>query len=408
MKIASNYKWRDDEELILQYLGYKMDELEKRGATYTAREISSQPQLWQKVWDLVKNKALSLSEFLSKAYTHRNLDIIISGAGTSSFIGNILQGILKRHTAKATYAVATTDLVSHPEDYLHKNTPTLLISFARSGNSPESLAAVNLANARCKKVYHLVISCNPVGELVLNNQGENTFILLLPPESNDQGLAMTSSFTSMLLAGLLISQIGSLHKLKPQIDILEKYGSRIISTYAPYLKEVAKLNFERAIFMGSGPLWGAARESQLKLQELTDGQVICNYDSFLGLRHGPQAVINSKTLLVYLFSNSQYVQPYEADLVKSINNGEKGMFQIGIGESSQKEAFVDLMIELSEEDEKIEEEFLSVCSVLPAQILGFYKSMQLGLKPDSPSVNGAISRVVKGVTIYPYHTTESP
>ncbi len=157
--------------------------------------------------------------------------------------------------------------------------------------------------------------------------------------------------------------------------------------------------------MPACPLLGTARESQLKLQELTDGQVICKYDSFLGLRHGPKAVIDASTLLVYLFSNKEYVHKYEVDLVNTINQEEKGLYSIGVYETIGELHGIDLKIELSDGDEKIDEEFLSVCSVLPAQILGFFKSLHLGLTPDSPSITGTITRVVEGVTIYPFTST---
>jgi tagatose-6-phosphate ketose/aldose isomerase len=191
--------------------------------------------------------------------------------------------------------------------------------------------------------------------------------------------------------------------LKSQVEQLCSYGENILKNYISNLKEVAGHNFKRAIFLGSGPLQGTAQESQLKLQELTAGNIICKYDSFLGFRHGPKAVIDTSTLLVYLFSNVDYVHQYEIDLVKAVNTGEKGLYRIGVIESAEKGLDIDLTIELSNDNRKIDEEFLSICNVLPAQIIGFFKSLNLGLKPDSPSVNGTITRVVEGVTIYPYH-----
>jgi len=214
---------------------------------------------------------------------------------------------------------------------------------------------------------------------------------------------MTGSFTSMLLAGLLISRSKESSRIKEQIDLLEKYGNTILTHYNKSIQNVANLKFERAIFLGSGPLLGTALEAHLKLLELTDGKVVCKHDSFLGFRHGPKAIIDKTTLLVYLLSNKPYVQQYEADLIAAVNAGDWGMYSIGISEVMPDNVKVDLSISLTEEKGGIEEEFLAVCSVLPAQMLGFYKSLQLGLSPDNPSVNGKISRVVKGVNIYPYH-----
>ena len=208
--------------------------------------------------------------------------------------------------------------MTHPCDFFHKSTPTLLISFARSGDSPESLATFELAEKLNDTIYHLIITCNPQGKLAkmaLNTK--NSFIFLLPEGTNDQALAMTSSFTSMTLAGLLISDIKNIEKNEENVKKLIEFGKIILDKYAIELKEVANLDFKRIVFLGSGPLKGTAKESHLKVIELTDGQIICQYDSFLGFRHGPKAVIDESTLLIYLFSSDPYVYKYEVDLVKS-------------------------------------------------------------------------------------------
>ncbi|MHA4807988.1 SIS domain-containing protein [Flavitalea flava] len=392
-------------------LGFNLSKLDAIGGKHTAKEISQQPRLWLQTWDLISGRQSAIQAFLEEAYQQEDLEVILTGAGTSAFIGNILQAPFQKNTHKRTKAIATTDLLSHPDLYFTGET-TLLVSFARSGNSPESVATVNLAHQFCKKVYHLIITCNPEGRLVHELAHNNTFVFLLPEEADDQSLAMTGSFTAMLLAGLLISRIGSVPELRTQVERLAAYGETILENYADKLKDIASLDFQRAIFLGSGPLQGAANESDLKLQELTNGKVICKFDSFLGFRHGPKAVIDPSTLLVYLFSNNRYAHQYETDLVRAINAGEKGLFRIGVFETPEdpgQDLKLDLSINLSgrpgqelSDRTTIDEEFLPVCYVLPAQILGFYKSLHLGLKPDNPSENGTITRVVEGVNIYPF------
>ena len=388
------------------FLGYTLPDLKLKGAAYTAQEIVQQPELWKITFDSLLENKPSLELFLQEVYANDKLDVILTGAGTSAYIGDILEGPFQKNTGKRTRAVASTDLVSYPTHYLQPEIPTLLVSFARSGNSPESIAAIDIANKVCCKLYHLIITCNSSGKLAARvDNDKNTFTFLLPSRADDQSLAMTGSFTCMLLAGLLISRLPALDSLKCQIDQLSIYGENIINKYAEKLKEISKFNFKRAVFLGSGPLKGTARESQLKLQEFTDGNVICKYDSFLGLRHGPKAVIDESTLLVYLFSNEEYVHQYEVDLVNSVNAGERGIYSIGIIKSKKKNLGLDLLIGLSDGNEYMDEEFLSVCCVLPAQILGFFKALDLGLAPDSPSVSGTITRVVQGVTIYPYDSS---
>lgn len=384
------------------WLGMDDQQLKDVGGTFTAKEITHQPRLWKDTWNLVQEHRTALRAFLDKLYATPDIEVILTGAGTSAYIGSILRTPFQIGFRKRTWAVPTTDLVSHPQHYFQSDRTILLISFARSGNSPESTAAIDLANSLCKKVFHLVITCNPEGGLARMGSRPDCFVFKLPEETNDRGLAMTSSFTCMLLAGLLISRIDRIEHYAGTVSRLADYGERIITQYTPALRDMAALDFNRAVFLGSGPLQDAAQESQLKLQELTDGKVICKHDSFLGLRHGPKVVIDQKTLVFFLYSNDDYVHLYESDLVKSILATEKGIGQIGISEFPDSDLHATLDISFSEYTDKIEEDFLSVCSVLPAQILAFFKSVNLGLKPDSPSANDTITRVVQGVTIYPY------
>jgi tagatose-6-phosphate ketose/aldose isomerase len=384
------------------YLGISQEELQKMGAIHTAKEIVCQPELWTKVFDVIEKNYKEIKFFLKEIYIQKDLQIILTGAGSSAFLGDVLEGVFQKYVGIKTSAIATTDLVTHPDYYLRCNGSLLLISFARSGNSPESVKAVELSDIFCKNIYHFIITCNPEGELVKNASKENTFILYMPPDADDKSLAMTGSFTAMLLSGLLIARIDELNELDAQVHSLCEYGRNIITKYTQDLKVVSELDFKRAIFLGSGIFRGAARESHLKLQELTDGNVICKYDSFLGFRHGPKAVINEDTLIVYLFSNNDYVLKYEKDLVRAVNQGRKALCSIGVMENNIEDIDFDLRIPLSCNSSRIDETFLTIASVLPAQILGFFKSLALGLKPDTPSESGMITRVVQGVNIYPY------
>ena len=383
----------------MTYFGMGVAALIEKGAVHTAREISQQPDLWQQISGDVSAEQVRLGKFL-KAALHGSQRIILTGAGTSAFIGLSLTGLLQRKTGLITQAIATTDLVSHPMDHFHPDIPLLLISFARSGNSPESVAAASLAQEISKACYHLVITCNPEGNLARYGSGDKKFVFALPREANDEGLAMTSSYTGMLLAGILISQLDELGEAKKSIDVLTGYGRKIINFYSDELSKIAAMPFRRAVFLGSGPFFGTAKESHLKVQELTDGKVICKEDSFLGLRHGPKAVIDHDTLVCYFFSNEGYVSKYERDLVHSMKKGQPPLVELGIMETVIPGISLDHIIYLSENGCRLREEFLTVCSVLPAQLLGFFKSLQLGLRPDTPSQSGAITRVVEGVQIY--------
>ena len=310
----------------MSVLGYSEQELLSLGGYHTAVEIAQQPNVWKKVWETVFERKNDIKFFLNEAVNKAH-SIILTGAGTSAFIGLSLKGVFGNSTGLITESISTTDLVSHPTHYLLKNHPILLISFARSGDSPESKAVLKLADKYSQECYHLIITCNPNGELAKGTTKNGKFVFLLPEEANDQSLAMTSSYSGMLLAGMLIAKINEIESLKPQVDLLVTYGRNLLDQ-SDRIKQLAGLNFKRAVFLGSGPQYGTAKESHLKLQELTDGRVICKHDSYLGFRHGPKAVIDNSTLVVYLLSNEPYVQKYEKDLVSSMHNDKRAMCEV--------------------------------------------------------------------------------
>lgn len=383
----------------MEYFDLAEHELVRKGALYTANEISDQPIIWRNTFKKFLSEQKEIDDFRSSALENCN-KIILTGAGTSAYIGQSLEGSFLKHTGITTIAVPTTHLVTHASDFLKKDEPTLVISFARSGNSPESVAAVKLVDKICDKCIHFIITCDKEGKLASYHSKNEKFTFILPPETNDKSLAMTSSYTSMLLTGLLFARFEDLNTLQDQVNMLASYGERIINNYSLTLKNLAKTDFRRVVILGSGPLYGTSLESALKLQELTDGQIICKNDTFLAFRHGPKAVIDESTIVLCLFSNRNSVLKYEMDLVRSLSKGKKAMSIIAVSERYMNDPILDIQLIFSESDRNIDDDFLSICSVLPAQMLALFKSLEFGLKPDNPSESGAISRVVEGVIIY--------
>jgi tagatose-6-phosphate ketose/aldose isomerase len=233
-------------------------------------------------------------------------------------------------------------------------------------------------------------------------KGENILTILLPPETNDASLAMTSSYSTMLLVCSMIANIGNIASQEEYIRTLASCVGTAMDKYEEAIQGIAGIDFKRAVFLGSGPLKGVAEESRLKLQELTDGSVMCAYDSFLGFRHGPKAVVHDDTLLIYLLSDKPAVLRYELDLVRQIKEkgGNKGCILVC---QSKPEALGDYNGNLCVEiglPANMPLCYSCVSYIFVAQLLGMFKSMDFGLCPDTPSVSGNISRVVEGVTLY--------
>jgi tagatose-6-phosphate ketose/aldose isomerase len=379
-------------------LFFKREDIEAKGGLHTALEIEGQPALWQEVYDLVLTQKENIQQFLSPVLANCDQRIILTGAGSSAFIGESAQGIIQANTKRITQAIPTTDLITHPQLYFIKEMPTLLVSFARSGNSPESVAAVQLANEYCDTIYHLIITCNRDGQLVQDDLS-NAYNFILPEKANDRSLAMTGSFTGMLLSIILISKIDVLETLLPSLRALISGAKELTGKHLAGIKAIAEQHYERVIFLGSGPLLGVARECHLKLQELTDGKVICKHDSFLGFRHGPRAVTNENSLIVYLFSSDDHVFLYERDLCLSIDTDARNIPTISCNQHVEGLKNSVLGITFSKAADPVNE-LAFINATLVGQLLGFFHSIYLGLQPDNPSVSGSINRVVQGVTIY--------
>lgn len=373
--------------------------METRGH-YTYSEIMQQPLMWQREFDRIKAERKQIETFVNR-YIDGGYEVIFTGAGTSAYIGDVLEVAVADTIFRGARSVATTDLITHPTAYFSPEKKVLLISFARSGNSPESMGAVTLADSICgDNIAHIFITCNEKGRLAQIAGRENCLLLLLPPETDDKSLAMTSSFSTMLLTALLLANIRGLEAQEAPIRSLVAHASGVLEKYDSAICGIAARDFSRAIFLGSGELKGIAEESHLKLQELTDGGVVCSFDSFLGFRHGPKAVVNGQSLLVYLLSGDPAVARYEADLIRQINSNNHVVAMVAVSPEPAEIPGVDFDLNVVLGDASAQGIYRCIPYVFAAQLLGYYKSLARGLDPDAPSVSGNISRVVEGVTIY--------
>jgi tagatose-6-phosphate ketose/aldose isomerase len=380
----------------MEYLGITQAQLETAGGYWTAREIAQQPAVWLDIERLMTREAASLRAYLDPLLRRQDLRIVLTGAGTSAFVGECLAPALNRAGLSAA-GVSTTDLVAAPDRWLNRM-PTLLVSFARSGNSPESVAALQLAEQCLKECHHLIFTCNPDGLLRRRGQdANNAHVVLLPAETNDRGFAMTSSFSGMLLAAA--SAFGLMRDLRAAS--LAEWGGQLLDAAIPCSATLAHAGFERVIFLGSNECKGLAREAALKMLELSDGRVVTLAETPLGFRHGPKTIVNSKTLVVLFMCNDPYTRRYELDVLKELRTDGVAARVVALGAASGERSAsadqIDVHGAISAPD-------LALCLVYAvfAQVLAFQQSLACGLRPDLPNTKGVVSRVVQGFTIYPW------
>lgn len=372
--------------------GLTAAQLEARGATWTAREIAQQPAVWAEVTRLVATERGTLDKFLVPMLLDPSLRIVLTGAGTSSFIGNCLAPAVAARLRRSVESVATTDIVSGPDQQLQRDVPTLLVSFARSGNSPESVATVDLAERLVTNVHHLIITCNPDGELAKRAPRlRSARVLVLPDATNDRSFAMTSSFSSMLLVAGLIFGVIRDHS----VPALCRAADSLLPKAWSLAQRLVTREFQRVIYLGSNELSGLASEAALKLLELTDGQVVALAESTLGFRHGPKTIINNRSLVVLMLSNNAYARAYDQDLLGELRRDARAGEVLALSAREGEQVHVEGLTEANDLE-------LALLYVIVAQTFAMTQSLALGLTPDRPNAAGVVNRVVQGVNIHPW------
>lgn len=371
-----------------------LDYIEKNDAYNTYYEIFQQAEKWREVYRLYEQRKEKIEEFLAKVGS--DVKIIFTGAGTSEYVGNILNEYLKSLGTYNFSSIATTDLVSCPYLHFAKNQKTLLVSFARSGNSPESLAAVKLGEQIVDDFYNMAITCAPDGKLALKVKDDEKSLVFIEPEgTNDKGFSMTSSFTSMLLTGLLI--FDKRDDKKALVDEIARTCQEILADKEK-IESLVNFDFDRIIYLGSGPLYRLTDEARLKILELTAGKVASLYESSMGFRHGPKSFVNDKTLVVSFVSSNPYTSQYDLDILDETYADKIAKRIIAIANKEIAGDFEKLLYK-SQINEDI---YLALPYIVIAQLISLITSLRVGNTPDNPSKSGTVNRVVKGVSIHEY------
>ena len=369
--------------------------------TWTEKEIRQQPASWLRSLNNIDNLRASIDSFLTPLLRKPDLRIVLTGAGTSAFIGDIIAPWLASHTGKNITAIPTTDLVTNPMDYFSPSHPLLLVSFARSGNSPESVAAVELANQFVPECYHLSITCNEAGSLYQNAvDSDNACALLMPAETHDRGFAMTSSITTMMASCLAVFAPETINS-KTFRDVSDRCQA-ILTSLGDFSHGVfGNEPWKRIVYLGSGGLQGAARESALKVLELTAGKLAAFYDSPAGFRHGPKSLVDNETLVVVFVSSHPYTRRYDLDLLAELRRDRQAMRVVAIAAETDPviEAGPHILLPPSRAFNDMEQAF---CFLMYAQVFALTQSLHVGNTPDTPSASGTVNRVVQGVVIHPW------
>jgi tagatose-6-phosphate ketose/aldose isomerase len=374
------------------------------GFHYTIREICQQPVTWLETARWMKNFRPEIADSLAGCRR-----IVLTGSGSSQYAGECVAPALRKDLRRPVEVQGGGELLLRSSAAV-ANEPTLVVSLARSGESPESAAVVQRLLETEPNTAHLILTCNAEGKLARKFAGDRRVqVVSLSEEVHDHSLVMTSSFTNLALSARFLGWLDRADEFAALAGRLDSAGRRLLTTWPDRLGMFISGDIHRIVFLGGGCRFGAAREAALKLLEMTGGKVATMAETYLALRHGPMCFIDERTLLVCFLSSDPTIRAYERDLIQELNGKRLGARKLVAGVDNPGVGLckgADLAIDYGIPGSDVEDADLVLLDVMIAQILGFHRCREEGLRPDSPSEGDIISRVVGDFRIYPAERTE--
>ena len=382
---------------VAELLVQSPEEQHRFGYFHTLGEICQQPSTWRQTSKLMQRSTSALRGRIKGIQS-----LVLTGSGSSEYVGDCVRLPLQCALGIVTEAIGGGAILAHGSKRLPPGRPGLMVSLARSGDSPESVGALTHILKTEPEIQHLVLTCNAAGRLATAFSGDSRVtVITLDKTTNDQSLVMTSSFTNLLLGARFLGLINDAKRYQDISEKAAKIAEQIIGEYFETLAQAAKAPFQRAVFLGSGASFGAAREAGLKMLEMTAGRVTTLCETYLGLRHGPMSYIHDDSLIVGFLSSDPILRAYETDLLREVNQKGLGLLKVVVGEDIPSDLIGenDAALECSGLKE-LGDENTPIVHVLVGQLLAFFRCLYEGLRPDSPSENGVISRVVQSFTLH--------
>lgn len=373
------------------------DRASGEGFRHTIREICQQPTTWAATGRHLQEFRGMVVECLASCQR-----IVLTGSGSSQYAGECAGPALERDLGRAVEVVGAGELLLKRRASV-AGEPTLVVSLARSGESPESAAVVEMLLETEPRTHHLIITCNSEGKLAKAFADQSRVrVIDLGPQVNDRSLVMTSSFTNLVLGARFLGWMERAAEFIGMVDRIDQAGRQLLANWPDRLDAWVTGDVRRIVFLGSGGRFGACRESALKVLEMTGGKVASMAQTYLGLRHGPMCFIDERTLVVCYLSSDPCIRNYERDLILELKAKGLGARKLiaGVGDPGAGLCQGDDLVISYEVPEDMPDDNLAILDVVIAQILGFHRSLKEGLQPDCPSVSGIISRVVGEFCIY--------
>ncbi len=338
-----------------------------KNSELTYKEIYGQPVSFQAVNDTLDTIFKTLDEAFAEKYD----EVIFTGCGTSLYLAQASAHAFSTCTGISAKGMCCSELYYFPETYVGNGKKVLVVPMTRKSYTTEVRMAIDKVRSY-PGVKSLAITCDP-------DSSKYNDYMLLSPETPEDSVIMTRSFTSMIYLAVVMSYyVGG---KKEKIEQLKDYAANAESFLKATDEMAKKIVAEHPecnlfITLGQGINYGIANECMNKMKEMS----LSNSEAYYTLeyRHGPMSLVDDKTLII-LLGNEDTVDG-DAKLLTQMK--EYGAKVLAIGNNASKD-FTDVDYTL---DMPYGYDSLQNAPIIGyiGQLIGYYVAELKNLNADSP------------------------
>jgi glucosamine--fructose-6-phosphate aminotransferase (isomerizing) len=337
---------------------------------HTYQEIISQPEAWVQALEVVGSKKSEINHLWIE---YPNIRVLFTGCGSTYYLSLAAATLFQQLTGRGARAIPGGELILYPDTAYEADTPTLLVAISRSGTTTETVAAVK--NFKQMDRGPVVVITNyentPLAQL-----GDITITI---PAGQEESVAQTRSFASMYVAGTAFAAISAKRlDLLSAMEKLPPLGEKLIRKYDGLARKFGEnLDLDRFYFLGSGPRYGLACETNLKMKEMTLTR--SEPFHFFEFRHGPMSMVTNTSVIIGMRSS------VNASLEQTVLDD---MQNLGARILTLSETDADVTFE-----SHLPEEVRNVLYLPVLQLMAYYRAVAKGLDPDNPRNLSAVIRL---------------
>jgi glucosamine--fructose-6-phosphate aminotransferase (isomerizing) len=330
-------------------------------------EITSQGRAWAEVIPIVTEQTEAIQDLFEGVE-----EAVFTGCGSglnASFSG---ASILQMQAGISARAVPAAEIPLFPGNVLIRGRKTLAVLISRSGKTTEAVRALD--DMRSQGIRTVAITCTEGSPLATRSD----LALVLTPVT-ERAVATTRSLTGMMLTTQLVAAIVSGDEA--YLDELRRLPELCESRMEDF-RELGQALGQRTdltkyAFVGNGPFFGQARESQLKVKET----VLLPADAYpmFDFRHGPQSTVDAQMLMVAFISDS--ARQEEIRFLRDMKALGGVTWALCDQADAELRAHADYLLEARSGLSELARGPLYMPAV---QYMAYYRSLSRGLNPDEP------------------------